>query len=85
MGLAAQNWNPRELVLVSYRDLPRMHTGGDLFLEWVRNIELPWEEGHRRLQETARFLQYCNGARAVARELHALKANHGVVGAAHCM
>jgi hypothetical protein len=44
----------------------------DRFLAWVRNIELPWPEDsddYRKL----RALQYCNGARAAARDLLDLK------------
>ena len=44
----------------------------DRFLSWVRDIELPWEEDTDEYRR-ARALKYCNGARAVLRDLYDLK------------
>ena len=38
----------------------------DRFLEWVRGIEVPWEEDTDEYRQM-RALQYCNGARACSR------------------
>ena len=44
----------------------------DRFLEWVRGIEVPWEEDTDEYRQM-RALQYCNGARACSRDLLDLK------------
>lgn len=45
----------------------------DRFLNWVRDIETPWDADDSDEYRKFRALQYCNGARAVARDLYALK------------
>jgi hypothetical protein len=44
----------------------------DAFLSWVSGIELPWAEDTDEYRKE-RALQYCNGARAVSRDLYDLK------------
>ena len=47
----------------------------DRFLSWVRDIEVPWAKEEEDTDEyrRQRALLYCNGARAVSRDLLALK------------
>jgi len=45
----------------------------DRFLNWVRDIETPWESEDTDEYRKYRAVQYCNGARAVSRDLYALK------------
>ena len=44
----------------------------DTFLSWVSDLEVPWREDTDEYRKL-RALQYCNGARAVSRDLYDLK------------
>ena len=45
----------------------------DRFLEWVRDIEVPWQKEDTDQYRRMRAVQYCNGVRAVSRDLLDLK------------
>ena len=63
--IATEAARPKQIVLNADR--------WDRFLSWVRDIEVPWEASDTDEYRRMRALQYCNGARAVSRDLYDLK------------
>ena len=76
MDVSGDEFEPTdEEVAAEAERTPLIHLNAerwDRFLSWVRDIEVPWGEDTDEYRRQ-RALQYCNGARACARDLHELK------------